>query len=348
MSTSKPLMHGLPFSRRYGTMWLKITSLHFANHFHAMAKTGFIYHPIYLEHLTGSWHPERPDRLAGILQALEEAGLDEMLCRLTPSPCPREHILAVHTERLVTMIEALCGPDIQHIDADTAVSEKSFEAAVFAAGAGLAAADAIMAGDIDNAFCAVRPPGHHAESDRAMGFCLFNNVAIATRYLQKMHGIEKALIIDWDVHHGNGTQEIFYEDPSVLYFSSHQYPHYPGTGSMGEGGRGKGETFNVNAPLRAGCGDAEYQQVYTKMLSPVADVFKPEWVMISAGFDGHHEDPLASMRLTENGYAWLTRMAVDIAQKHCRGRLISMLEGGYGRALTASVGAHLEALCGKR
>lgn len=313
-----------------------------------MAKTGFVYHPIYMEHLTGSWHPERPERLAAILQAIEDSSLKGILSRLTPSPCPREHILAVHTERLVNMVESLCGPDIQHIDADTAVSEKSFEAAVFAAGAGIAAADAIMAGEIDNAFCAVRPPGHHAESDRAMGFCLFNNVAIATRYVQQVHGIEKVLIIDWDVHHGNGTQEIFYEDPTVLYFSSHQYPHYPGTGSMEEGGSGKGETFNVNAPLRAGCGDEEYEQVYTKMLSPVADVFKPDFVMVSAGFDGHHEDPLASMRLTEKGYAWLTRMAVEIARKHCQSRLISMLEGGYGGALGASVVAHVEALCGKR
>ena len=313
-----------------------------------MTKTGFVYHPIYLEHLTGSWHPERPERLTAILQALENSGLKDALVNLTPSPCPREYILSVHTERLFDMIRNLCGPDIQHIDADTAVSEKSLEAALLAAGAGIAAADAIIAGEIDNAFCAVRPPGHHAESDRAMGFCLFNNIAIAARYVQRVHGIEKVLIIDWDVHHGNGTQEIFYEDLTILYFSLHQYPHYPGTGSMGEGGVGKGETFTVNAPLRAGCGDAEYKQVYEKMLIPIADVFKPDFVMISAGFDGHRDDPLASMQLTDEGYALLTRVAVDIARKSCKGRLVSMLEGGYGGGLGPSVVAHIETLCGQR
>jgi acetoin utilization deacetylase AcuC-like enzyme len=313
-----------------------------------MSKTGFVYHPIYLEHLTGSWHPERPERIPTILSAIESAGLNDSLVALSPSPCPREHLRAVHTERLISSIEGMVGPSLKHIDADTVVSEKSFEAALYAAGAGIAAADAIIDGRIDNAFCAVRPPGHHAESDRAMGFCLFNNVAIATRYLQRAHGIERVLIIDWDVHHGNGTQEIFYEDPSVLYFSSHQYPHYPGTGSMNEGGSGKGETFTLNAPLRAGCGDKEYEQVFTKILPPVAEVFKPDFVMVSAGFDGHRDDPLAAMQLTEDGFAWLTRMAVDIAKKHCGGRLISMLEGGYGSGLGPSVAAHIEVLCGKR
>jgi acetoin utilization deacetylase AcuC-like enzyme len=302
-----------------------------------------------MEHFAGSWHPERPERLSAIVQAVEESGLKEVLVSLTPSACPREHLTAVHTERLVSFIENLCGPTVKHIDPDTAVSERSFEAALFAAGAGIAAADAVMEGEIDNAFCAVRPPGHHAESDRAMGFCLFNNVAIATRYLQRVRGIGNVLIIDWDVHHGNGTQEIFYDDPTVLYFSSHQYPHYPGTGSIHEGGSGKGETFTVNAPLRAGCGDREYEQVFTKMLPPVADVFKPDFVMVSAGFDGHGDDSLASMQLTEEGFAWLTRMCADIAQKHCGGRLVSMLEGGYDlRALGASVVAHLEVLCGRR
>jgi acetoin utilization deacetylase AcuC-like enzyme len=313
-----------------------------------MPKTGFLYHPIYMEHLTGSWHPERPERLTAILQAIEGSGLKENLLHLTPTACPREHVLSVHTERLISTIENLCGPDIRHIDADTAVSEKSFEAALLAAGAGITAADRIMSGDIDNAFCAVRPPGHHAETDRAMGFCLFNNVAITTRYLQRVHGIEKVLIIDWDVHHGNGTQEIFYEDPTVLLFSTHQYPHYPGTGSIEEGGSGKGETFTINAPLRAGCGDAEYQHIFSKMLPPVAGVFSPDFVMISAGFDAHRDDSLASMQLTEEGYSWLTRMAADIAQDHCEGRLISMLEGGYSSALGTSVVAHVETLCGQR
>jgi len=313
-----------------------------------MAKTGFAYHPIYMEHFAGVGHPERPERLTAILKALEGSGLMDSLVRLTPSACPREYVEAVHTTRLVESVERLCGIAPQHIDPDTAVSEKSFEAALFAAGAGIAAADAIMGGEIDNTFCAVRPPGHHAETDRAMGFCLFNNIAITARYLQRARGVGKILIIDWDVHHGNGTQQIFYEDPTVLLFSSHQYPYYPGTGGMEEGGKGEGETFTVNAPLRAGCGDKEYQDVYTKMLLPVADVFEPDFVLISAGFDAHESDPLASMRLTDDGYAGLTRMAVEVAGKHSGGRLISMLEGGYDVALGSSVAAHIEVLCGRR
>jgi len=313
-----------------------------------MRKTGFVYHPIYLEHLTGAGHPERPERLTDILREIESTNLKNELISLTPSPCPLEYVKAVHTERLINSVKQLCGSGLQNIDMDTVVSAKSYEAALYAAGAGIVAADSVITGKIDNAFCAVRPPGHHAESDRAMGFCLFNNVAIATKYLQRTHGIGKVLIIDWDVHHGNGTQEIFYEDPTVLYFSSHQYPYYPGTGSMQEGGGGKGETFTVNAPLRAGCGDEEYKQVYTKMLLPVAEVFKPDFVMVSAGFDAHRDDPIASMRLTDEGFASLTRMAVDIARKHCGGRLISMLEGGYGRGLATSAVAHLEVLCGRR
>jgi acetoin utilization deacetylase AcuC-like enzyme len=314
-----------------------------------MTRTAFVYHPIYLEHQTGSGHPECPERLTAILQEMEKAGLKEALVNLTPAKCQREHIAAVHTDDLIESIERLSGPYLHHVDADTVVSEKSFEAALYAAGAGIAAADAIMEGKVDNAFCALRPPGHHAGSNRAMGFCLFNNIAIAARYLRQAHGIGKVLIIDWDVHHGNGTQEIFYEDPTVLYFSSHQYPHYPGAGSMQEGGSGKGVSFTVNAPLRAGCGDTEYQQVYEKMLLPVAEVFKPDFVLISAGFDAHKDDPLASMRLTEEGFAQLTRMAVDIAGKFSGDRLISMLEGGYDlRALGASVVAHVETLCGLR
>lgn len=309
-----------------------------------MPRTAYISHPVFLEHLTGSWHPERPERLTALREAIQSSGLDEVLTHLQSCECPLECVKAVHTERLITMIRNLCGPTLQHIDSDTVVSEKSYEAALFAAGAGITAADAIMDGKIDNAFCAVRPPGHHAESDRAMGFCLFNNVAVAARYLQRKKGVEKILIVDWDVHHGNGTQEIFYEDPSVLYFSSHQYPHYPGTGGMQEGGSGKGETFTVNAPMRAGCGDREYQQVYEKMLPPIADVFKPDFVLISAGFDGHKDDPLASMQLTEEGYAYLTRLVVEIAKKHAKGRIISMLEGGYGRALGLSAVAHLKEL----
>jgi acetoin utilization deacetylase AcuC-like enzyme len=331
----------LPFSEYVCYDVAKISHLREVN---KMRRTAFLYHPIYLEHLTGSWHPERPERLHTILAAIESAGMKDKLVEMTPEECPLEHVKAVHTERLISMIKNLCGPSLRNIDPDTVVSEKSYEAALYAAGAGIKAADAILAGEADNAFCAVRPPGHHAESDRAMGFCLFNNLAIATRYLQREKGVEKILIVDWDVHHGNGTQEIFYEDPSVLYFSSHQYPHYPGTGSMQEGGSGKGETFTVNAPMRAGCGDREYQQVYEKMLPPIADVFKPDFIMVSAGFDGHQDDPLASMQISDEGYAWLTHLVRGLADKYCQGRILSMLEGGYGHSLGTSVVAHLNVL----
>jgi len=195
---------------------------------------------------------------------------------------------------------------------------------------------------VDNAFCAVRPPGHHAERNRGMGFCLFNNVAIAARYFQKKHHLARVLIVDWDVHHGNGTQHAFDEDPSILFFSTHQYPHYPGTGSAEEQGRGQGEGMTINVPMTAGAGDDEYRTVFSKVLVPAADKFKPDVVIISAGFDAHQDDPLASMGLTEAGYADLTSIVAGIARQYSQGRILSSLEGGYNlQALSASVEQHI-------
>jgi len=202
-----------------------------------------------------------------------------------------------------------------------------------------------MAKQVDHVFCAVRPPGHHAEANRAMGFCLLNNVAIAVRYAQKKHGLSRVLIVDWDVHHGNGTQHIFEDDPSVLFFSTHQFPHYPGTGRESERGRGAGEGYTINVPMEAGEGDDEYRAIFRKVLVPAAEEFKPELVIISAGFDAHKDDPLASMGLTEAGYAELTGIVAGIAKTYAQGRILSSLEGGYNlTALAASVDAHVRGL----
>jgi acetoin utilization deacetylase AcuC-like enzyme len=302
-----------------------------------------MYHPDYLQHDMGVGHPESPDRLRAILARLERSGTMERLTKIEPMPATDEWITQVHLPSYVAALRARAPASGRvKLDADTAMSPGSLPAAYLAVGGVLAAADAIMAGRVSNAFCAVRPPGHHAERDRAMGFCLFNNVAIAARYFQRRHGLAHVLIVDWDVHHGNGTQQAFEDDPTVLFFSTHQYPHYPGTGLASERGRGCGEGLTINVPMEAGAGDEEYRAVFQKVLVPAADAFKPDVVVISAGFDAHRDDPLANMGLTEDGYADLTRIVVDIARRHSRGRLLSSLEGGYNlRALSASVERHV-------
>lgn len=311
-----------------------------------MAKTGFVYHPDYLKHDMGAGHPESPERLRAIVARLDQSGVMPRLVRIDPIAAADEWVTQVHKPSYVTALKRQA-PTTGRVmlDADTSMSPGSLPAAYLAAGGALAAADAIMAGRVDNAFCAVRPPGHHAEHDRAMGFCFFNNVAIAARYFQRKHGLARVLIVDWDVHHGNGTQHSFYDDPSVLFFSTHQYPHYPGTGRASESGSGKGEGATINVPMEAGEGDEEYLAVFQKVLVPAADAFKPDVVIISAGFDAHRDDPLAGMGLTENGYAELTRIVAGIARRHSKGRMLSSLEGGYNlQALSASVERHVLAL----
>ncbi|MBI3603569.1 MAG: histone deacetylase, partial [Nitrospirae bacterium] len=274
---------------------------------------------------------------------------DGVLARLTsiePLNASDEWITLVHTPSYLADIKARA-PVSGHValDPDTALSPGSLPAAYLAAGGALVALDAIMAGLVQNAFCAVRPPGHHAERDRAMGFCFFNNVAIAARYGQRRHGLDRVLIVDWDVHHGNGTQHAFYDDPSVLFFSTHQYPHYPGTGRATERGEGAGEGSTINVPMSAGQGDEDYREVFERVLVPAADQFKPDLVLISAGFDAHRDDPLAGMGLTEDGYETLSRTVLDIARRHCQGRVLSCLEGGYHLpALAASVERHVLAM----
>ena len=311
-----------------------------------MAKTGLVYHPAYLDHDMGAGHPESPNRLRAIMQQLEQSGTADRLTRIEPRKAEDEWITQIHTAAYLEMLKAEAPATGRvSLDADTAMSPGSLTAAYLAAGGALAAVDAILSKKVDHVFCAVRPPGHHAEAGHAMGFCLFNNVAIAARYAQKRYGLSRILIVDWDVHHGNGTQHSFEEDPSVLFFSTHQFPHYPGTGRATERGRGAGEGFTINVPMEAGEGDEEYRAVFQKTLVPAADAFKPEFVIISAGFDAHQDDPLAGMGLTEEGYEDLTGIVAGIAKRHANGRILSSLEGGYNlTALSASVDRHIQAL----
>jgi acetoin utilization deacetylase AcuC-like enzyme len=311
-----------------------------------MGKTGLVYHSAYLEHDMGAGHPESPNRLRAIMQQLEQSGTAARLARIEPRKAEEEWITQIHTPSYLAMLETHVPTNGRvSLDPDTMMSPGSLAAAYLAAGGALAAVDAIMTRQVDHVFCAVRPPGHHAEADRAMGFCLFNNVAIAARYVQKRYGVQRVLIVDWDVHHGNGTQHSFEDDSSVLFFSTHQFPHYPGTGRETERGRGAGEGFTIDVPMEAGEGDEEYRAIFQKSLVPAADAFKPEFVIISAGFDAHKDDPLANMRLTEEGYADLTSLVAGIAKRHARGRILSSLEGGYHlTALAASVDRHIQAL----
>jgi len=312
-------------------------------------KIGFSYHPCFLQHDTGAGHPERPQRLTAILEHLKSTDLWTRLRLIDPQPVERSVLELVHPRPYIELIERACREGPTPLDPDTVVSPGSWEAALRAAGAVIQAIDQVTQGAVAAAFCAVRPPGHHALADRAMGFCLFNNVAIGARYAQARHGLSRTLIVDWDVHHGNGTQAIFYDDPTVLYFSTHQYPFYPGTGAKSESGEGRGAGLTINVPLPAGSGDAELIRAFEEELLPKALEFKPQLVLISAGFDAHRDDPLAGLNATEAGYAKLTELVLEIAQACCPDRIVSVLEGGYHlEALGRSVEAHLRALMEQR
>ncbi len=308
--------------------------------------TGFVGDGIFLEHRTGEGFPERPARIEAILRRLDEKGLAAKLVRLKASPAPLEWVTRLHSPAYVERVRKACEDGASHVDTrDCPVSARSWEAALAAAGGVLAAVDAVLEGRVRNAFCAVRPPGHHARRERAMGFCLFNNVAIAARYLREKHGIERVLVVDWDVHHGNGTQEAFYEDGSVMLFDTHQHPWYPGTGLEEEKGSGKGRGLIVNVPLPAGAGDAEILKAYEEKLRPAAEAFKPGFVLVSCGFDADRDDPLGKLAVTTEGFARMTRVLKEIAGTHARGRLVSVLEGGYHlENLAAAAEAHVRAL----
>ncbi len=311
-----------------------------------MKTVGLVTHPRYLAHLTGPAHPERPERLRAIIDHLEQAGLTRDLVLIEPTPAPVEWIETIHEPSYVARVREYCGTGHAVIDSmDTEISPLSYEVSLLAAGGALTAADSILEGKIERAFAAVRPPGHHALKDVAMGFCLFNNVAITARYLQRRHNLKRILVVDWDVHHGNGTQDLFYADPSVFFFSIHQFPFYPGTGSRAETGIGPGAGYTLNAPMQAGCGDDEYLRVFEDVLAPRVTAFRPEFILISAGFDAHRADPLAGMNLSEKGYARLTDLVGSWASELCAGRMLSMLEGGYDLgALARSVEAHISHL----
>ena len=314
------------------------------------AATGLVYDEAYLDHDTGGSHPETSDRLRAIMDRLRKEGLLKRLRRIEPRKAARKWITTIHTPDYVENVAETCraGNSCLH-SLDTRICPASFQVALLAVGGVLEAVDALQAGRVPNAFCAVRPPGHHATADRAMGFCLFNNVAIAARYAQQQHGLDRVLIVDWDTHHGNGTQDAFYDDPSVLYFSCHQSPFYPGTGAASETGRGEGEGYTINVPLPAGTGNEEYLKAFRETLRPRALEFDPDLVLISAGFDAHRADTLGGMDVTEDGYARMTTEVMGIADECCAGRIVSSLEGGYALAHQArAVAAHLKALMGDR
>ena len=305
------------------------------------APTGLVYHPDFLLHDAGPGHLERPERLKAIMAGLERSGLLESLVRIEPRLAAKQWLAQVHTPAYLKELEG--AP--RQLDPDTRLSPNSYRVAKLATGGILAAIDAVVAGKIRNAFAVIRPPGHHALPDRAMGFCLLNHVAIAARYIQKKHGLKRILIVDWDVHHGNGTQEVFYDDPSVLYFSTHQFPYYPWSGDPDERGTGAGLGTTVNAPLWPGSGDASILKAFREDLLPAAEAFRPDFVLISSGFDAHERDPIAEMRITTPGYAALTKIVAGIAERHAKGRLVSLLEGGYNlKALAQATEAHLRAL----
>ena len=320
--------------------------------------------PRFVEHQTGPQHPERPDRIRAVFTAVRQAGLIDSpnpfadfdcdlalhpvggptLLELTPQPADEKWLTTIHTPRMIESIKRICAAGGGMLDDDTPVCPCSYEIALLSLGSLLGCCDAVMNGQARRAFSAARPPGHHAEPDRPMGFCLFANVAIATKYLQQQYGVSKIAIVDFDVHHGNGTQACLENDPSTLFISMHQHPRtcYPGSGFEWETGTGPGHGYTINLSFQPGADDADYLRVMETRVIPELDAFRPEVLLISAGFDAHRDDPLADINLSEDGFEMMTRQLVAVAEKHCAGRVISALEGGYNlRALGRSVVRHL-------
>ena len=289
---------------------------------------GIVKHGIYLEHVIDDYHPESPERLRRIYAMLDEMDSDG-LAFIPPRAATHEEIELVHEAAYVEAVAATKGKSHVRLDPDTATSPKSYEAALMAAGGFLALLDAIERAEAASGFALVRPPGHHAERSAAMGFCLFNNIAIGARYLEKAYGLGRILIADFDLHHGNGTQHAFYNENEVLYFSTHQHPYYPGSGGFREVGEGKGKGYTVNVPLPYGMGDDDYEYIYRGVLAPLADRYQPEIVLVSAGFDAYYNDPLGGMTVTENGFAAMAKVLLEIADQHCKGKVACVLEGGY-------------------
>lgn len=310
-------------------------------------RTGFVYHPDYLKHDAGAFHPESPQRLKAIVDGVKNSGLWDKLVHIAPSPASVEQVQYIHTENYVKFLQEFCLRGGGNLELDTGVSKDSYDVALLAVGGVLKALDAVLDGEVNNAFAAVRPPGHHALSDTGKGFCLFNNLAIGARYLQKEKGLERILIVDWDVHHGDGTNYTFYDDPTVFYFSVHQYPFYPGTGRAYETGKGVGAGYTLNVPVPFGSKVEHYIDIFENKLKPIGLKFDPDFVLISAGFDGHKDDPLGGTELTSASFGKLTDIVKEIADESCNGMIVSSLEGGYEpKAVAESVIEHLKSLMG--
>jgi acetoin utilization deacetylase AcuC-like enzyme len=309
-------------------------------------KVGLVYDPIYLEHDTGD-HVENSRRLLSAISYLEETGVKEKLTCLPPRPALLEELEMIHAPEYICYVKSKAEKGGGWLDSDTVMSPRSYEVALYAAGGILVAMEAVMKEEIDSAFALVRPPGHHAIHNRAMGFCIFNNVAIAAKFALSQFNLNRVLIIDFDVHHGNGTQDAFYADPQVLYFSTHQSPLYPGTGWADETGTGEGEGTTVNFPMAAGWGDEEYLRAFNEVLVPLARRFQPQLILVSAGFDAHWADHLAMMQVSITGFAQMVRILKELAAELCQGRLVFTLEGGYNlRAVACSLKAVFDVLLG--
>ncbi len=311
-----------------------------------LMKTALIHHPIYQKHNTGPGHPETSLRYLAVMEALRE---DETvwgeLLELTPEIATKGQIQAAHTANHFKFAEGAVENGLDRLDADTTISMQSFDAAMYAAGGAIAAVDAVMKGEAKNAFVAARPPGHHATGEHAMGFCIFNNVAVAAKHVQNYKDIDRVAIIDWDVHHGNGTQGIFYADPSVHFFSMHQYPWYPGTGARGETGHGRGLGSTLNLPVKANTRAEEQKRMFEAAIEDISSNFKPDFIFISAGFDAHLTDPLGQLSLENEDYISMTETVRKWADEVCGGRVVSVLEGGYNlESLGGTVRSHVEAL----
>ncbi|MGO9370795.1 MAG: histone deacetylase [Syntrophobacteraceae bacterium] len=313
-----------------------------------MRRTGFLYDERYLLHITGPAHPEAPDRLLAAYKGVEEAGLLPHLVQLRASPAKLKWIETIHSSRYIWKLEEACMLELGEFEhPDNQICKDSYDVAVLAVGGILDTAKAVMEGKIDNAFCAVRPPGHHAEPSKPLGFCYFNNIAIVARYLQMEWNVERIGIIDFDVHHGNGTQHIFEADPTVFFYSIHEHPTFcfPGTGREFENGYDAGSGYTLNSPILPGAGDKEYMDCIEKVMVPAFDKFKPQFLLVSAGFDAHRDDDMSGMTLSTEGFSWIMRKIMEIADKHAGGRVISVLEGGYSLArLPELIANHLKIL----
>lgn len=309
-------------------------------------QTGFIHDNRFLQHDTGPGHPECSARLSATLSYLQTQPWYAELIQVKSRTADTEDIMAIHDAAYIKRAQEVCRAGNSFLDSmDVSVCTESYDIALLAVGSAIQLADKIINGDIDNGFALLRPPGHHAERALALGFCVFNNVAVLARYLQNTYQLDKIAIIDWDVHHGNGTQHLFEQDPSVLYISTHQYPFYPGTGGYAETGLGKGTGATLNCPMPAGATDEDYRSVFRQTILPKLNDYKPEFILISAGFDAHASDPLANINLTTSSYRWMTEQIMDIAEQCCGARIISLLEGGYNlEALPKCIATHLMAL----